>query len=109
MYLSIKISRFSNLWFFASKSDLIKSDLKKCLLEEKVASLFYETNEKKVWKQIEKILGRKNTKEIKKSIFSLKPLFTLYWPKTLKNLLLWKQYFLNNQYLFQQIFLKLKK
>lgn len=112
MHLSIKISRLSNLLFFASKidkADLVKSDLQKYLLDEGVDLSFYGKSEDKIWRQIEKIIGKENTKEIKKSVVSLEQIFAPHWRKASKHLLLWKQYFQNNQFLFQQALIELKK
>jgi hypothetical protein len=112
MYLSIKISRLSNLLLFASKTnktDLFKSNLQKYLLDEEVSLFFYGKSESKIWKKIEKMIGKENVKEIKKSIISLDQTFAPYWHKTSKNLLLWKQYFQNNQPLFQKTIIELKK
>jgi len=112
MHLSIKISRLSNLLFFASKTDkddLVKSDLRKYLLDEKIDLSFYGKSEDKIWRQIEKIIGKENTKEIKKSVVSLDQIFAPHWHKASRHLLLWKQYFQNNQFLFQQALIELKK
>ncbi len=112
MHLSIKISRLSNLLFFTQKTDgdnLIKFDLQKYLSDEKFNLSFYGKSEDKIWGQIEKIIGKENAKETRKSIVSLNPAFTLYWRKASKHLLLWRQYFQNNQSLFQQVIPKLEK
>ncbi len=112
MHLSIKIFRLSNLLFFASKTDkadLVKSDLRKYLLDEKVGLSFYGKSENKIWRQIEKIIGKENTREIKKIVVSLDQVFAPHWRKASKHLLSWKQYFQNNQSLFQQSILELKK
>ena len=112
MHLSIKISRLSNLLFFVQKTDgadLTKFDLRKYLSDEKFNLSFYGKNEDKIWRQIEKIIGKESAKEMKRSIVSLDPFFTLHWHKASKHLLLWKQYFQNNQSLFQQAILELKK
>jgi hypothetical protein len=112
MHLSIKISRLSNLLFFVSKIDkanLVKSDLRKYLSDEKLNLSFYGKNENKIWRQIEKIIGKENAKKIKKSIVPLDQVFAPHWRKASKHLLLWKQYFQNNQFLFQQVILELKK
>ncbi|HOK00434.1 MAG TPA: hypothetical protein PLE40_00630 [Candidatus Pacearchaeota archaeon] len=112
MPLSIKISRLSNFLVFSSKidkTDLVKSNFKKYLLDEKVVLSFYGKSEDKIWRKIEKIIGKENIKELKKSINSLEQIFNPYWSKASKHLLLWKQYFQNNQFLFQQVFIELKK
>jgi hypothetical protein len=112
MYLSIKISRLSNLLFFAQKTDghnLIKFNLQKYLSDEKFNLSFYGKSGDKIWRQIEKIIGKENAKETKKSIVSLDPVFTSHWRKVSNHLLLWKQYFRNNQSLFQQATLGLTK
>jgi hypothetical protein len=112
MNLSIKVSRLSNLLFFASKTnkaDLVSHDLQKYLLSEQFNLSFYGKSENEIWKQIEKIIGKGKTKEMKKSILSLNLVFIPYWHKASKNLFLWKQYFQKNQYLFQEVIIKLKK
>ncbi|MBN2197830.1 hypothetical protein JW698_01370 [Candidatus Wolfebacteria bacterium] len=112
MYLSIKISRLSNFLFFAQKTNkhnLIKFDLRKYLSDEKFNLSFYGKSEDKIWRQIEKIIGKENAKETKKSIVLLNPVFTSHWRKASNHLLLWKQYFRNNQSLFQQTTLELTK
>lgn len=112
MHLSIKISRLSNLLFFATKTDgdnLIKFDLQKHLSDEKLDLSFYGKSEDKIWGQIEKIIGKKMQKKIKKSTVLLDPVFASHWHKAFKHLLLWEQYFQNNQSLFQQSILKVKK
>ncbi len=112
MHLSIKISRLSNFLFFIQKTDgynLINSDLRKCLSDEKFSLSFYGKSKNKIWRQIEKTIGKENAKQVKKSIVSLEPVFTLYWRKTSEHLLSWKRYFQNNQLLFQHIILEVKK
>lgn len=112
MNLSIKIFRLSNILFFAQKTDeanLVKSDLQKYLSSEKFNLSFYEKSEGEIWRQIEKIVGKENAKEIKKSIVILNPVFVPYWRKASKHLFLWKQYFQKNQTLFHQVFTELKK
>jgi hypothetical protein len=112
MYLSIKISRLSNLLFFAQKTnraDLIKFDLQKYLSDEKFNLSFYGRSEDKIWRQIEKIIGKECAKEIKKSFIPLNAVFDSHWRKAFNHLFLWKQYFQNNQSLFQQVILELKK
>lgn len=112
MHLSIKISRLSNLLFFVQKTDeinLIKFDLRKYLSDEKFNLSFYGESEDKIWKQIEETIGKEDAKKIKKTIVSLGSVFTSHWHKASKHLLLWKQYFQNNQSVFQQAILELKK
>jgi hypothetical protein len=112
MNLSIKISRLSNLLFFASKTDkadLIEPYLRKYLSGEKFNLSFYGKNEGEIWRQIEKMVGREKAKEIKKSIVPLNSVFIPYWRKASKSLFLWKQYFQENQSLLQEVILKLKK
>ena len=112
MHLSIKISRLSNLLLFASRTDradLVKSNLQKYLLNEKVRLSFYGKSEDKIWRKIEKIIGKENTKGIKKSVVLLDQLFAPRWRKVSKHLLLWKQYLQNNQFLFQKVLIELKK
>ena len=112
MYLSIRISRLSNLLFFAQKTDghnLIKFDLQKYLINDDINRLFYGENKNKIWKQIEKSIGTQKAEQMKKAIVSLDQVFTSYWYKASRHLLLWKQYFQNNQSLFQQAILELKK
>ncbi len=112
MHLSIKISRLSNLLFFASKidkADLAKSDLQKYLSDEKLNLSFYGKNENKIWRQIEETIGKENAKKIKKSIVPLDQVFTPHWRKVSKHLFLWKQYFQNNQSLLQRVVFELKK
>ena len=112
MHLSIKISRLSNLLFFAQKTNkynLVKFDLQKYLADKNINLSFYGKDENKIWKQIEKSIGKQNTKQIKKAIIPLKFDFSSHWSKISKHLLLWKQYFQNNQSIFQQAILELKK
>jgi hypothetical protein len=112
MYLSIRISRLSNLLFFAQKTDvhnLIKFDLRKHLFDDNINPLFYGENKNKIWKKIEESIGIQKAEQMKKAIISLNPFFTSYWRKASRHLLLWKQYFQNNQSLFQKAILKLKK
>jgi len=112
MYLSIKISRLSNILFFAQITDghnLIKFDLRKYLIDDNINRLFYGENKNKIWKQIEESIGTQKAGQMKKAIISLDQVFTSHWRKTSGHLLLWKQYFQNNQSLFQQAILELKK
>lgn len=112
MHLSIKISRLSNLLFFAQKTDkadFIKFDLRKYLSDKNFSLSFYGKSEGKIWRQIEKIIGKEGVKETKKSIIPLDLVFASHWRKASEHLLLWKQYFQNNQSLFQQSILELKK
>lgn len=112
MYLSIKISRLSNLLFFAQKTNrvnLTKFDFQKYLSDEKFNLSFYGESEDKIWKQIEIIIGKENAKETKKFIVSIDPVFVSHWHKASNHLLLWKQYFQNNRSLSQQAILGLKK
>ncbi len=112
MHLSIKIPRLSNLLFFASKidkADLAKSDLQKYLSDENLNLSFYGKNENKIWRQIEETIGKEHAKKIKKSIVLLDQVFDPYWRKASKHLLLWKQYFQNNQSLLQRVVFELKK
>jgi len=112
MYLSIRISRLSNLLFFAQKTDvhnLIKFDLRKHLFDDNINPLFYGENKNKIWKKIEESIGIQKAEQMKKAIISLNPFFSSYWRKASRHLLLWKQYFQNNQSLFQKAILKLKK
>lgn len=112
IHLSIIISRFSNLLFFAQRTSqhrLAKFNLQKYLADENINLLFYGENQKIIWKQIEKSIGGQNTKQIKKSIVPFKSIFDSHWHKTFKHLLLWKQYFQNNQPLFQRTILEIKK
>ncbi len=112
MNFSVVISRFSNLLFFALKINqdrLVNFNLQKYLTDENLNLSFYGRSESKIWKQIEKSIGKQDTKQIKKYIAPLKLLFALQWRKTLKHLLLWKWYFYNNQPLFQEIILEIKK
>jgi hypothetical protein len=112
MYLSIRISRLSNLLFFAQKTNghnLIKFDLRKYLVDDNINRLFYGENKNKIWKQIEESIGKQKAEQMKKAIISLDPVFTSHWRKASGHLLLWKQYFQNNQSLFQKAILELKK
>jgi len=112
MHLPIIISRLSNLLFFIQKTNrhnLIKFDLQKYLANESFNLSFYGKNENKIWKQIKKSIGEKNTKQIKKTIVLLKPVFTSHWRKTSKHLILWKRYFQSNQLLLQKAVLDVKK
>lgn len=112
MSLSIKISRLSNLLFFTQKSNRVKfnkSDLQKYLLDEKVNLSFYGEKEDKIWKQIEKNIGKENAKEIQNSIILLDKEFDIYWHKAYKHLLSWQQYFLDNESLFQKVILEIEK
>lgn len=112
MSLSIKISRLSNLLFFTQKSNRIKfnkSDLQKYLLDEKVSLSFYGEKEDKIWKQIEKNIGKDNVKEIQNSIILLDKEFDIYWHKAYKHLLSWQQYFLDNESLFQKVIFEIER
>jgi len=112
MHLSIKISRLSNLLFFASKTnktDLVKFDLQKHLIDGNVNRFFYGKKENKIWREVEKIIGKEDVERIKKLVISLDPIFTSRWRKTSKHLLLWKQYFQNNKLLLQQTIFEVKK
>ncbi len=112
MSLSIKISRLSNLLFFTQKSNRVKfnkSDLQKYLLDEKVNLSFYGEKEDKIWKQIEKNIGKDNVKEIQNSIILLDKEFDVYWHKAYKHLFSWQQYFLDNESLFQKVILEIEK
>jgi len=112
MYLLIKISRLSNLLFFAQKTggnNLTKFDLQKYLIDGNVNRFFYGKKGNKIWREIEKIIGKENVKQIKKSIVSLNPIFATRWRKTSEHLLLWKQYFQNNKLLLQQTIFEVKR
>lgn len=112
MHLPIIISRFSNFLFFIQKTNdynSVKFDLQKYLSDENLSPSFYGKSENKIWRQIEKIIGKESTKQIKKSIVLLEPVFASHWRRTSKHLLLWKRYFQNNQLLLQQIILEVKK
>ena len=112
MYLPIIISRFSNLLFFIQKTNKynsIKFDLQKYLSDEELNLSFYGKGENKIWRQIEKVIGKENAKQIKGFIVFLEPIFVSHWRKTSKHLLLWKRYFQNNQLLLQQTILEVKK
>lgn len=112
MNLLLIISRLSNLLFFIQKTDhrhLVKFNLQKYLADENINRLFYDQNEEKIWEQIEKSIGRQNTKRFQKDITSLEPIFTPHWRKTSKHLFLWKKYFQNNQSLLQQIISDIEK
>ncbi len=101
MHLPIIISRFSNLLFFAQKTGWHHN--------ENFNPSFYGKSENKIWKQIEKSIGKQNTKQIKKTIAPARPNFVSHWYKVSKHLFLWKQYFQNNGLLFQQIIFDAKK
>lgn len=112
MHLSIIISRFSNLLFFAQRTNqyrLVKFNLQKYLADKNLNLSFYGKSESKIWKQIEKSIGKQNTRQMKKSVMPLKLLFASRWHRTSKHLLLWKRYFQNNQSLFQKTILEIKK
>jgi len=69
MYLSIRISRLSNLLFFAQKTDvhnLIKFDLRKHLFDDNINPLFYGENKNKIWKKIEESIGIQKAEQMKK-------------------------------------------
>ncbi|MEW5908067.1 MAG: hypothetical protein AB1643_02725 [Patescibacteria group bacterium] len=66
MSLSIIISRFSNLLFFAQQAN--KYNLQKYFINEHTNTLFYGKNKNEIWKQIRKSIGEQNTKQLKKVI-----------------------------------------
>jgi hypothetical protein len=101
MNLSIKISRLSNFLFFTQQ--------KGKHLDSKVEVSFYGEDEKNIWNQIKKSTNKQNVKQIKKDLIALKPDFSSHWAKSSKQLFLWKKYFQNNQRLFQQVILEIKK
>ncbi|MDO8639587.1 MAG: hypothetical protein Q7R53_01555 [bacterium] len=103
MKFKFKVSKLANLLFFFQKTSQCH------LISRNINRLFYEKNENKIWEQIEKSIGIQKVEQIKKSIVALKPAFVSYWPKALKHLLLWERYFQNNQPLFQQVILEVKK
>ena len=106
MYLSIKISRLSNLLFFASKIDetgLVKSNLRKYLINSNINRLFYGKSKDKIWKQVEESIGTQKVEQIKKATISLDSVFAPHWRKSSKHLLLWEHYFQNNQLLLQRV------
>lgn len=112
MYLSIIISRLSNFLFFVQKTNrdnLDKFDLRKSLINKHLDIFFYGKNENEIWKQINKSIGAQNIRHFQSAITPLKPIFASHWSKIHKQLLLWKQYFQNNQPLFQQTIIELKK
>ncbi len=112
MHLAIKVSRLSNFLIFISrtyKGDLVKSDLRRCLLDEKISLSFYGENEDKIWSQIEKAAGKEKAGEIKKIFTSSNQVFASHWRKISKHLLLWEQHFQENYFLLQQIFVELKR
>jgi len=105
MRLTIKISRLSNLLFFIKKTKKYSSmnvDLQKYFLDETLELSFYAQNNTRIWNQIRKIIGKKNIEEFKKFIASFSFDFKPYWNKSFKNLVLWKRYFQNNEFLFRQ-------
>lgn len=99
MNLSIIISRFSNFLFFVQKQRNFLADYPS---DKPLDLSFYEKNEHAIWKQIELSIGKHAAKKIKNAITPSKHEFSLYWNATSKHLLLWKRYFQNNQFLFQQ-------
>ena len=101
MNLPIKISHLSNFLFFAKQKDKY--------FDSKIGISFYGNDEKDIWKQIEKSTGRQNAKRIKKDLTALKLAFSLHWAKSSQQLLLWKNYFQNNQRLFRQVIIEIKK
>ncbi|MDD3491741.1 MAG: hypothetical protein PHG13_02170 [Candidatus Pacebacteria bacterium] len=112
MDLSIKISRLCNTLFFIQKSNkvgFIKSGLQKYLLDEKVSLSFYGKSDDKIWKQIEKNVGKEKVKEIQNSIGLLDQKFNIHWHKAYKHLLSWQQYFLENESLFQKVIFEIEK
>ena len=111
MRLPIIISRFSNLLFFVQKTNqgrLAGFDLQKHLADN-IDLSFYRKTESEIWKQIRKSIGEQNTEQFKKVIIPIRPIFASHWKKASKNLLLWKQYFQNNQFLFQRTIFEVKK
>jgi len=111
MSLSIKISCLSNLLFFIQKTNghnLIKFDLRKYLSDEKLNLSFCGKSENKIWRQVEKVIGKENTKQIKKYTIPLEPVFASHWSKASGHLLLWKRYFQNNQLMLKQAILGIK-
>ena len=112
MSLLIIISRFSNFLFFVketSRHGSIKLDLQKYLTNESLNISSFGKNENEIWKQIEKSIGKQDTKKIKRTITSLSPAFIQYWRKESKHLSLWKKYFQNNRWLLRQIVSNVKK
>jgi len=112
MRLPIVISRLSNLLFFVQKTNnhnKIEFDLRKYLTDEHLDIFFYGKSENEIWKQLSKSIGTQKIKHFRTAIIPLKPIFASRWSKTSKQLLLWKQYFQNNQPLFQQTIIKVKK
>jgi len=112
MRLTIKISRLSNFLFFIKKTTKYSSmniDLHKYFLYETLELSFYAQNNTRIWNQIRKIIGKKNIEEFKKFIASFSFDFNSYWNKSFKNLVLWRRYFQNNEFLFRQTLLKIEK
>jgi hypothetical protein len=106
MHLSLIISRLTNLLFFIQKTDrhyLVKFNLQKYLADENFNLFYYGKTENKIWEQIERSIGKQNTKQFQKAAVSLESIFTPHWRKASKRPFLWKKYFQNNQSLLQQI------
>lgn len=112
MHLLLIISRLSNLLFFTEKTnqrDLVKFNLQKYLADERLSLFYYGKSENKIWEQIEKSIGKQNTKQFRKTVASLEFIFTPYWRRAFEHLFLWKKYFQNNQSLLQQIISDIEK
>lgn len=112
MHFSFIISPLSNLLFFIQKTDiqfLARSNLQNHLANGALNLSYFEKNEKKIWKQIEKLIGQPNIKLFRKAVICHKSIFTPYWHKASEHLTLWKRYFQNNQSLLQQIIVDIQK
>ncbi len=112
MPLSIKISRLSNLLFFASKTDpgnLVSSHLAKYLLDENSDISFFAKSDNRIWQRIEALAGKAETKEIRKSVILLNREYSFHWDRAYGHLSSWKRYFQDNQSLLQRAVLGLKK
>lgn len=112
MCLQVIISRLSNFLFFVQKTDEQTPagfDPKSYFPGENFDLSFYGKNDNKIWKQIEKSIGKERVKQFQKSIGLLETAFNSYWRKEAKHLLLCKKYFQSNQPLLQQVIFEIKR
>ena len=112
MHLQIKISRLSNFLFFVQKTNKQTPagfNLKNYFPGENFDLSFYGKSNDKIWKQIEKSIGKERVKQFQESVKPMETAFNSYWRNKAKRLLLCKKYFQNNQPLLQRVIFEIKR
>lgn len=106
------IPRFSNLLFFAQRTDQRdkgKHNIQKYLLCEHIDVLFCGKSEKEILGQLSKSVGKQNADNLKRSLSPLRQTFATRWGTTSRQLILWKKYFQRNNALLLHSVSEIKK